>query len=82
MIKFEGYIKKQDKYIDKFKKWEKIDISSIRDYSVIENLSLEARDKLNKIKPQTLGQAERIQGINMPDLIVVKFYLEQQKNDE
>jgi tRNA uridine 5-carboxymethylaminomethyl modification enzyme len=76
-VKFDGYIKNQEKYINKWKKYESIDLSSIQDYKKIKNLSLEAIDKLNKIRPLTLGQAERISGINMPDLIVIKYFLEQ-----
>jgi len=78
-VKFFGYIKKQEKYIKKISKYDDIDISSIDDFKVVTNLSLEARDKLNKIKPQTLGQAKRIQGINAVDLITIKYYLESKK---
>jgi tRNA uridine 5-carboxymethylaminomethyl modification enzyme len=75
-IKFEGYIKKQIKHIKQIEKYENYDISKILDYKKITNLSLEAIDKLNKVKPLTLGQAQRIQGINLNDIVIIKHFLE------
>ena len=51
----------------------------IEDYDKVDNLSLEARQKLNKIKPSTLGQASRISGINPSDLQVIAIYLKKNK---
>jgi tRNA uridine 5-carboxymethylaminomethyl modification enzyme len=76
LAKFEGYIKKQEKYIKQISKSVHLDISKIKDYSKINNLSLEAREKLNKIMPLTLGQAHKVPGINSTDIMAIKLFLE------
>jgi tRNA uridine 5-carboxymethylaminomethyl modification enzyme len=73
-IKFAGYIKHQQKFIDKFDKFDNISLASIKDYSKLKNLSLEGKDKLNNVKPLTLGQAKRISGINLTDLMIIKYH--------
>lgn len=75
-VKFEGYIKNQNKYIDRANQYELIDISKIKDFKAVKHLSLEAIDKLNRIRPLTLGQAQRISGINLTDLVAIKYYLD------
>jgi tRNA uridine 5-carboxymethylaminomethyl modification enzyme len=75
-VKFDGYIKNQEKYIDRFNKYESFSLEKIIDYRKIKNLSLEAIDKLNKIKPLSLGQAQRISGINLTDLFIIKHYID------
>lgn len=75
-IKYGGYIKNQQKIINSSKNIDDIKLSSIIDYKDVPNISLEAIDKLNKVKPLSLGQASRISGINLPDLINIKFYLD------
>ena len=60
MSKYEGYIDKQLKQIDQFKKLEKKKLPEDIDYSTIEGLRIEARQKLNDIKPLSIGQASRI----------------------
>jgi tRNA uridine 5-carboxymethylaminomethyl modification enzyme len=76
LVKFEGYINHQQKFIDRFAKYEDISLKKISDYQQLKNLSLEAKDKLNKIKPLTLGQAKRISGINLTDLMIIKYYID------
>jgi len=78
-IKYEGYIAKQLKQIDQFKKLEKKKLSPDIDYSKIEGLRLEAREKLDKIKPLSVGQASRISGVSPADVSVLLVYLEQQR---
>jgi tRNA uridine 5-carboxymethylaminomethyl modification enzyme len=75
-VKFDGYIKNQQKFINRFDKFDDISLSSIKDYSKLNNLSLEAKDKLNRVRPLTLGQAKRISGISLTDLIVIKYFLD------
>ncbi len=75
-IKFDGYIKKQEEEISKISKLYEYKLSHILDYRIIPNLSLEAIDKLNKIKPYDLDQASRISGINSSDIINIKYYLD------
>ncbi len=75
-IKFEGYIKKQNEYLNQLNNLEKYSLNFIHDYQIIDNISLEARDKLNKIKPINLDHASRISGINSSDIIAIKLFLE------
>ncbi|WP_284071437.1 tRNA uridine-5-carboxymethylaminomethyl(34) synthesis enzyme MnmG [Clostridiisalibacter paucivorans] len=77
-IKYEGYIKKQQKQINQFKKLESKKLSQDIDYEDIKGLRLEARQKLNKMKPDSVGQASRISGVSPADINVLLVYLEQQ----
>ncbi|SET72144.1 tRNA uridine 5-carboxymethylaminomethyl modification enzyme [Natronincola peptidivorans] len=79
VIKYEGYIDKQLKQIDQFKKLEKKKLSEEINYSDIEGLRLEARQKLNSIKPLSVGQASRISGVSPADISVLLIYLEQKR---
>jgi len=79
-LKYEGYIKKQQKEIMEMQKMEKKRLSVDIDYSLIEGLRLEARQKLNKIKPLDLAQASRISGVTPGDITVLMIYLHKQKN--
>ena len=79
-IKYDGYIKKAYAMADKLRKNERIKISPDFDYQSIHNLSSEAREKLMKIRPSTLGQASRIIGVNPPDLLLIAIKL-RIKND-
>ena len=78
-IKYEGYIKLQDSQVEKFKKLETKKLSEDMEYSKLNGLSLEARQKLDKIKPLSIGQASRISGVSPADISVLLIYLEQQK---
>ena len=84
MIKYEGYIKMQQVQVDNFKKLEKKYIPEDICYSNIKGLRLEARQKLDKIKPYSIGQASRISGVSPADISVLLVYLEQikKKNKE
>lgn len=75
-IKYEGYIIKQQRQIDQFKKLERRDIRFIEDYHEVKGLSNEAVQKLNKIKPDSLGQASRISGVSPADINVLLIHLE------
>ena len=77
-IKYEGYINLQNAQVEKFKKMEKKRLEEKIDYEEIKGLSLEARQKLNKIKPISIGQASRISGVSPADISVLLIYLEQQ----
>ncbi len=78
-IKYEGYIKLQLTQIEKFKKLENKLLPEEIDYSKLKGISLEARQKLNKFKPNSIGQASRISGISPADISVLLIYLEQMK---
>ena len=76
-VKYEGYIKLQQEQIDRFKKLEEKKLSSDIDYEQIKGLSLEARQKLNKQKPASVGQASRISGVSPADISVLLIYIAQ-----
>lgn len=78
-LKYEGYIKMQEAQVAKFKKLEEKELKEDIDYQEIKGLSLEARQKLNKQKPTSVGQASRISGVSPADISVLLIYLEQQK---
>ncbi|MDO5718258.1 MAG: tRNA uridine-5-carboxymethylaminomethyl(34) synthesis enzyme MnmG [Tissierellia bacterium] len=83
IIKYEGYIRKQMFQIDQFKRLEKKSLKEISDYKIIKGLSNEAVQKLNDIRPDSVGQASRISGVSPSDINVILIYLEIQrrKND-
>lgn len=78
-IKYEGYIKKQLQQIERFKKLENKSLSEDFDYSKVESLRIEAVQKLNEIKPLSVGQASRISGVSPADINVLLVYLEKQR---
>ena len=82
MVKYEGYIKMQETQVEGFKKLERKILPNDIDYSLIGGLRLEARQKLNKIKPDSIGQASRISGVSPADISVLLVYLEQRKYKE
>ncbi|WEK82874.1 MAG: tRNA uridine-5-carboxymethylaminomethyl(34) synthesis enzyme MnmG [Mycoplasma sp.] len=75
-VKYDGYIKHEERNLLKFQKYLDFDISKITNYNDLINLPLEAREKLNKVKPLTLVQASRISGISTNDLMIIKYYVE------
>ncbi len=78
-IKYEGYIKMQEEQVEKFKKLEEKSLSEDINYEELKGLSLEARQKLNKLKPTSVGQASRISGVSPADISVLLIYLAQKK---
>ena len=81
-IKYEGYIKLQEAQVEKFKKLEKKLLSEDIDYEKINGISLEGRQKLNKTKPRSVGQASRISGVSPADISVLLVYLQQKNNEK
>ena len=79
-IKYEGYIKRQMQQVEQFKKLENRKIPEDIDYDQIKNLRIEARQKLGKIRPTSVGQASRIAGVTPADISVLMIYLEQFKS--
>ena len=77
-VKYEGYIKMEKEQVKKFKKMEMKALSEDIDYEKINGLSLEARQKLNKVKPISIGQASRISGVSPADINVLLIYLQLQ----
>jgi len=81
-VKYSGYIKLQMAQVEKFKKLERRLLPQNIDYNRIKGICLEARQKLNKHKPRSVGQASRISGVSPADISVLLIYLETLKNKE
>lgn len=81
-VKYEGYIDKQLKQIEQFKRMESKKLPENIEYGDIKGLRLEARQKLDKIRPDSLGQASRISGVSPADINVLLVYLEQLRRTE
>lgn len=74
-IKYDGYITRQIKQVEEFKRLENKKLSPDLNYEQISGLRIEARQKLNKLKPLSIGQASRIQGVSPADISVLLVYL-------
>ena len=79
MVKYEGYINMQLKQVEGFKKLERKLLPDDINYEDVKGIRLEARQKLNKFKPYSIGQASRISGVSPADISVLLIYLEQYK---
>ena len=80
-IKYEGYIKRQLMIIEQIRKLENKILPKDIDYTGIDGLRLEAREKLSKIRPESIGQASRISGVSPADISVLVIYLSTLKNN-
>ncbi len=82
MVKYEGYIKMQETQVEGFKKLEKKLLPEDINYDDVKGIRIEARQKLNKIRPYSIGQASRISGVSPADISVLLVYLEQRKRKD
>jgi len=80
-IKYEGYIAHQQKQVEKLKKMENVRLSEDVDYASVYGLTREAREKLSKVRPVSLGQASRISGITPAALMAIQVHLKRNKLD-
>ena len=80
-IKYEGYIKRQIQQVEAFKKLERKKLPREIDYQNMQNLRLEARQKLDKIRPENIGMASRISGVSPADISVLLVYLEKYRKE-
>ena len=74
-VKYDGYIKRQDREVDRFTKLEGIKIPEDFNYDAVEGISSESREKLKMIRPESIGQASRINGVRVSDITVLLIYL-------
>ena len=74
-IKYEGYIKKEEEQVEKMSRLEDLRLNEAMDYRAITALSMEARDKLSRLRPKTIGQAGRIPGVNPADISVLLIHM-------
>ena len=78
-VRYEGYLKRSEEQMQKAKKMEESPLPPDLDYAAIAGLRLEAREKLQRIRPLSLGQAERISGVSPADISVLMVYLSMKK---
>jgi tRNA uridine 5-carboxymethylaminomethyl modification enzyme len=74
-LKYEGYIKRQHETVGRLEKYEDTNIPLILNYLTLKSLSAEGREKLNKVKPRSIGQASRISGVTPSDISILLVYL-------
>ena len=79
-VKYAGYLARQEKQVQEFKKEESRRLPENIDYTTIVGLRLEAQEKLQQIRPMSIGQAGRISGVSPADIAVLLIYLEQMHN--
>jgi tRNA uridine 5-carboxymethylaminomethyl modification enzyme len=75
MIRYDGYIQKQLREVERFADNERRRIPAAFDYDAVSSLSTEAREKLKRIRPASLGQASRIPGVGASDVSILALYL-------
>jgi tRNA uridine 5-carboxymethylaminomethyl modification enzyme len=81
-VKYDGYIKRQERQINRFERFETMTIPPDLDYDALKGLSTEARQKLKRIRPLSVGQATRISGIRSSDTAVLIVHLQRRPGDE
>ena len=81
-IKYEGYIKKEEKEVLKMKEMENIKIPNSINYDNVINIASEAKEKLKKVLPNSIGQASRISGVNPSDIAMLMVYLKKEKKND
>ena len=81
-IRYEGYLTRQQKQVEEFRRTENVKIPVNIDYNTITGLRIEAQQKLQKIRPETLGAAQRISGVSPGDVAVLMIKLEQMRREE
>lgn len=74
-LKYEGYLKRQQENIEKMERYENVNIPLTLNYFDLKGLSTEGREKLNKVKPRSIGQASRISGVTPSDISILLVYL-------
>lgn len=81
-VKYEGYIERQKAHVASTEKLDNVAMPADFNYSAMENLSKESREKLQKLRPETLGQAARIGGVSPADISVLYVYIESRRRTE
>ena len=74
-LKYEGYIKKEQETVDKMNRLEEVKLTNDFNYDALQSLSAEAREKLNQVRPRTIGQASRISGVSPSDISVLLVHV-------
>jgi tRNA uridine 5-carboxymethylaminomethyl modification enzyme len=74
-IKYRGYIERQQEMVDKMNRLEELALHESLDYTKINSLSIESREKLTRLRPRTIGQASRISGVSPSDISVLLVHM-------
>ncbi len=78
-IKYEGYIERQERQVEKFKKMEAVELPDDIDYSYVYGLTQEVKEKLDRVRPMTLGQASRISGVTPAAIMALQIHLKKMR---
>jgi len=78
-IKYEGYIERQERQVEKFKKMEAVELPGDIDYSYVYGLTQEVKEKLDRVRPMTLGQASRISGVTPAAIMALQIHLKKMR---
>jgi tRNA uridine 5-carboxymethylaminomethyl modification enzyme len=81
-VKYEGYVRKQERAVERIRRFEELVIPEETNYAAIPNLRTEAREKLTRVRPYTLGQAGRVGGVTAADIAVLLVYLERERRQK
>ncbi|MBR5011112.1 MAG: tRNA uridine-5-carboxymethylaminomethyl(34) synthesis enzyme MnmG, partial [Clostridia bacterium] len=81
-IKYDGYIRRQQSQVDEMLRLEKQRIPENIDYDEVYGLRLEAKEKLNRVRPTNIGQASRISGVSPADVSVLIIHLEKKRQEK
>ena len=81
-VKYRGYIERERYFAEKMQRLESINIPEDFDYDAMQSLTIEARQKLQRIRPTTIGQASRIPGVSPADIGVLLVYLKGRQEHE
>ena len=75
-VKYENYVRKQEQMVHRTQRLEEMRIPDLLDYTVVQHLRTEARQKLIRTQPRTVGQAARVEGVTPADVAILMIYLE------
>jgi tRNA uridine 5-carboxymethylaminomethyl modification enzyme len=81
-VKYSGYVARQEENVERMKRQESVEIPGELDYRVLKGLATEARDKLSKLRPRTLGAAGRIAGVRPPDVALLSIHVERWRREK
>ena len=78
-VKYESYVRKQEQIVHRTKRMEEHQIPETLDYTEVQHLRIQARQKLIRTRPRTIGQASRVEGVTPADIAMLMIYLEKQQ---
>jgi tRNA uridine 5-carboxymethylaminomethyl modification enzyme len=79
-VKYENYVRKQEQLVSRTQRLEEMRIPESLDYQLVQHLRTEARQKLTRTCPRTVGQASRVEGVTPADIAILMIYLEKHRS--